>query len=572
MRVFVSVLILSTFFASPGFSQHGEANERALAFHSLLERFGEPASVAARVLDPQPLLDGVEVSPVGSVPGIPTRIARDPVDGNLYIATMDGAIFRMHLDGSTPLVERVYDTGDHGLSEHVLGMNFAPNGDLYVLSNIESNTHLNTHIRRGVRTGPTGDERDWESFAQTDPYLRSRTAFDHKASALVVSPDGQYVYYNSGSRTDHGEEHEGTREEGLTAVILRIPTATSDHQLPNDRSALREAGYLFAEGTRNHFDLAFAPNGDLFGTENSGDRDDSEEINWLREGHHYGFPWRIGSSNTPQQFPGYVREQDRLVSRRATAWNFFYDDPGYPEPPEGVVFTDPIRNVGPDADRYRDPATGNILDASETGAEMRTLTAHRSPLGLVFDVDNALAGPLTGDGFFLSWTGTSSNLLNGMGDEGEDLHHLELTKVGDEYEARITRIARGFRAPIDAVLVGSDLYVLEYGSMSVWKVALPATTTATESSEQPVALSLDQNYPNPFNPSARISFELPHSAPVRLIVVDALGREVLRPIDGVLAAGRHSADVNLVGAPSGVYLYRLEASGEVRTRRMVLAK
>ncbi|GAB5409195.1 MAG: hypothetical protein BalsKO_15600 [Balneolaceae bacterium] len=37
----------------------------------------------------------------------------------------------------------------------------------------------------------------------------------------------------------------------------------------------------------------------FFGTENAGDRDDSEELNWLQQGKHYGFPWVIGGNETP---------------------------------------------------------------------------------------------------------------------------------------------------------------------------------------------------------------------------------------------------------------------------------
>lgn len=564
------VIVLLT--APAASAQDDYTAHRAEAFYDLLDRFGSPEALTARPLEPEPLRDDIHVSFVTSVSGVPTRIARDPVDGRLYVTTMDGVIYRISTDGSTPSTERIYDSDDHGVSQHVLGMNFAPNGDLYILSNVETSTHLQTLIRRGRRTGETGDDRTWETFVETDPYLRSRTAFDHKASALVVSPNGEFVYYNSGSRTDHGEEHEGTREEGLTAIILRIPTSGSNFHLPNDREALRAAGYLFAEGTRNHFDLAFGPDGDLFGTENSGDRDDNEEINWLREGHHYGFPWRIGTSDTPQQFPGYDRDSDPLVPRGATAWRYFYDDPTYPPPPEGVVFTDPIRNLGPDADRYRDPETGAVRDASVTGYEMRGLTAHRSPLGLVFDRENALAGPLTGDGFFLSWTGSNSNLLNPMGDKGEDLHHLELVRNGEDYDATITRIAAGFRAPIDAVLVGSDLYVLEYGSPAVWRVSLPATTTAVEKGELPTRATLNQNYPNPFNPSTRIGFELPREAHVRLTVHDALGREVLRPVDGPMISGAHSVAISISDLPSGVYFYRLQTNNEVLTKSMVLSR
>src|SRR5690606_29173814 len=160
--------------------------------------------------------------------------------------------------------------------------------------------------------------------------------------------------------------------------------------------------------------------------------------------------------------------------------------------------------------------TGTLRDASDEGVAIGTVTAHRSPLGLVFDHENTLAGELTGDGFFLSWTGGSSSpLLGRMDDAGEDLHHMELTRVGDNYEARITRLVACFQAPIDAVLRGSDLYVLEYGSSSVWRISLPQTTTAAEDADVPSRMLLRQNYPNPFNPATRISFTLPAEAQVR---------------------------------------------------------
>lgn len=43
-------------------------------------------------------------------------------------------------------------------------------------------------------------------------------------------------------------------------------------------------------------------------------------------------------------------------------------------------------NVGPDADKYKDPLTGEIRDASDQGGTLSTFTAHRSPLGLYFSM------------------------------------------------------------------------------------------------------------------------------------------------------------------------------------------
>jgi len=234
-----------------------------------------------------------------------------------------------------------------------------------------------------------------------------------------------------------------------------------------------------------------------------GDRDDNEELNWIRPGHHYGFPWRIGQTDTPQQFPGYDPSSDPFIGPGASAP--FTNDPTYPPAPEGVVFTDPIMSSGPDADMFRDPADGSLLDASENGMKIGSLTAHRSPLGLTFDNDRALAEPYAGDGFVLSWTPGSSGLLNPMQDAGEDLLHITLNFIDgeDRYEAEVARIVEGFTMPMDAVLVGNKMYVLEMrwsGSADLWELSFPpAATTATEPRELPAGAVADLRvYPNPF--------------------------------------------------------------------------
>jgi len=117
----------------------------------------------------------------------------------------------------------------------------------------------------------------------------------------------------------------------LTAKIFRLPATASNLLLPNDTNALRNAGYIFAEGTRNSFDFAWAPNGDLFATENGPDRDMSDELNWLRQGLHFGFPWRIGGADNPQQFPNYDPTTDRLLDSRfvGVGGGTYHNDPTF---------------------------------------------------------------------------------------------------------------------------------------------------------------------------------------------------------------------------------------------------
>ena len=422
------------------------------------------------------------------------RIDQDPTTGDLYVLCSKGTIRRVVLDGESVRMESVYDTGDTQVAAP-MGFAFGPEGVLYVLGNLASGASTRGAVARGTRTEPGGDAREWTTIVFTEAYPRSNTAFDHNMNGIVVSPDNRYLYISSGSRTDHGEEQAndgnfpGVREVPLTSAILRVPTTGEELlELPNDETALTAGGYLFADGVRNSFDLAFAPNGDLFGAENSGDRDDSEELNWIREGHHYGFPWRMGTNDTPMQFPDYDPASDLLVNHNYLIWRqgFVYNDPDFPPRPEGVTFTDPVINRGPDADSYRDPETGEIRDASDRGETLGTFTAHRSPLGLVFDVDGALGGDYTGDGFVLAWTAGDPDGDPASGpfkDPSQDLLHLELTKTADrdDYETTATRIAGGFSNPIDAVLAGNVLYVLEFGEFGeggIWEVTFPAIPSA----------------------------------------------------------------------------------------------
>ncbi|MFP6642503.1 MAG: hypothetical protein VCF24_02895 [Candidatus Latescibacterota bacterium] len=248
----------------------------------------------------------------------------------------------------------------------------------------------------------------------------------------------------------------------LSSAILRVPANGEGIVIPADEEALRASGYKFADGFRNAFDMGFAPNGDMFAGDNGPDSDLPDALMWVREGHHFGFPWRMGGIDNPQTFAEYDPSVDNyILFTRSSARNdgLFHNDPGYPPPP--MIFSDPVINLGPDADRLRDPATGEAIDASDAGLTVKTFTPHSSPLGIVFDEDFAMAGEFNGAGFVLRTGGDCCNLIGSFNDPDEDLLHLDLEKVGDNYQARITRIVGGFQGPMDAEVIGNRIYVIE---------------------------------------------------------------------------------------------------------------
>jgi hypothetical protein len=87
---------------------------------------------------------------------------------------------------------------------------------------------------------------------------------------------------------------------------------------------------------------------------------------------------------------------------------------------------------------------------------------------------------------------------------------------------------------------------------NVVKVEVPAA---------PLVFALDQNYPNPFNPSTTINFRLAEDSKVSLKVFDLLGQEVATLLNSNMAAGSHQVDFNASSLNSGVYLYKIEATG-----------
>lgn len=427
-----------------------------------------------------------------------SRIAWDPVQAALHYIRTNGDV-RMVIDnGIDPPYDTLLFTADDHYIDEAYGMAFH-DSDLFIVGNrVIQDDQLTQGILHRAHLLPNGD-REWSVLAQTDSYFWGGKA--HGFNNVVVSPDGQYLYLNCGSRTDHGEVQDvdglfpGAREDAITAKILRVPINGQNLALPNDVDQLMQYDYLYASGVRNTFDMAFDADGHLFGVENSGDHDDPEEMNWLREGLNYGFPWTAGGNTNPTRLPGYDPVADHLLNPGyPSAATDFYFDATFPPSPWGQT-EEPIRNTGPDADRLRDPANGGIVDASDAGLNMSTFTCHRSPLGLVFDKDSLLGADLQGDGFLLSFTpggdtaGFSVIAPWGIpvvpADPSEDLLHLELQydQVADNYTLSATRIAEGFYLPVDAELVGNVLYVIEnWGNMqrSIWKITMPLASGLAE--------------------------------------------------------------------------------------------
>jgi hypothetical protein len=387
--------------------------------------------------------------------------------------------------------------------------------------------------------------REWTTILTTTTYPTSSASGDHGFTGIISDPQKEYLYFSGGSRTSFGEvqtsngTYPGLREQAITSKIFRIPIDAANIYLNNDSAWIHETGYVFAEGTRNAYSMAFNGENQLFAIDNAGERDDPEELNLIEQGKHYGFPWRIGGNANPLTNPNYDASSDPLINPNNGAYlaGHFDADPQFPAAPAGVVFTEPIANYGEAADYYKEEGTGQIKKASESGQPVRTFTAHRSPLGLVIDKDKQLGDAYTGNGFVLSFMpggdSTGYTPLSPWGsacpfvDPSRELVMLRFSfdSINQTYGIYTTNVASGFYLPVDAVQVGSAIYVIENNG-GLWKINFPKAQTP------PTGFSANNFvYPNPSAAEMNCYFPNPNQQKRHIELLSLDGKLVYRSED-----------------------------------------
>ena len=103
------------------------------------------------------------------------------------------------------------------------------------------------------------------------------------------------------------------------------------------------------------------------------------------------------------------------------------------------------------------------------------------------------------------------------------------------------------------------------------------TVFVDEPGQIPNKLVLHQNYPNPFNPTTVIHYDVPETAPVRLVIYDILGRKIRTLVNGVQEPGYKTVTWNGAddgGRPvsAGMYIVTMASGSHRFVRKMVLLK
>ena len=136
--------------------------------------------------------------------------------------------------------------------------------------------------------------------------------------------------------------------------------------------------------------------------------------------------------------------------------------------------------------------------------------------------------------------------------------------------AGMLRIAAGSAAPL-----ANRLRVVATGELP----PPPPGGRTSGGIAQPKSFELGQNYPNPFNPTTIFNYSLPEDALVHFTIFNVLGQKIETLTDKIQSAGYKSLTWNAREFPSGIYLYRLDATSISdsrnsfrQQRKMVLIK
>lgn len=163
---------------------------------------------------------------------------------------------------------------------------------------------------------------------------------------------------------------------------------------------------------------------------------------------------------------------------------------------------------------------------------------------------------------------------------GNDLGVYVTTNGGVSWHEFMAGMPYALVFDLSIVHLTRQIRASTYGNGVYERFLYENPVSVSSSNTVPENFNLGQNFPNPFNPHTKITFSIPSGndvSNVKLIVYDAMGREIDKLVDKQLSPGSYESIFNGVRTASGIYFYKLAVtSGSkvlfTQTKKMILVK
>lgn len=176
---------------------------------------------------------------------------------------------------------------------------------------------------------------------------------------------------------------------------------------------------------------------------------------------------------------------------------------------------------------------------------------------------------------YLIYCGSNSNIdIHGFQKKWKYLNFYK--KVDDNYVYLGEVFCDYYVNNIEIIPINSNNFNLIVRTQVGFKIFSCEVTNNEDFEITPLSLN-STNYPNPFNPETTILYDLAKAGNVRLDIYNLKGQKVKSLVNEVQDSGKHTIiwqGDNQTGdaVSSGVYLYKLKASGKEEVKKMTLMK
>ncbi len=385
---------------------------------------------------------------------------------------------------------------------------FADKGSKYIISWQEGNTYISDRIPAGATTGGF--------WTRINPRFSSETIF---INPFTVDPNNDKVVYMGGGRN-----------------LLRCDDVT---WIPADYSDALKSGYWT--------EVASVAPGKVSAIGVS-----KEPGNVLYVGTYYGQVYRIDNAL------GSTPEKTNIYSNKGFPYYGYVSSIAVdPHDADHVLVTFSnyyVKSIFStmDGGEKWEHVSGNLEQFPETG------------LGAGPSVNWIAILPENGANTYFA--GTTTGLYSTRKLDGEETIWAQ---EGQETIGNID-VRHVVTREIDGEVVvgtyGNGLYSRDF-----------TTAVEEDKAQRPDDFELMQNYPNPFNPETTIDFYIRKTADVRLSIYSISGQLIKTLVSEKLPSGYHSykwRGLNESGkkVSTGIYIYRLNTSDQISTKKMLMIK